>query len=438
MRRKLPLLLLLCLGLSGCGSAGSGISTVKAEVPDSIKGGASDFINSEEYVKWLQGRREAEMKVGNFQMQIYPFYREVMREILSGEDTNTVVSPVNLYLALGMLSEAADGATREQILNLTGCADIAQMRERAQYLFDAGYADTPVCKVMPGSSVWLNSSLYTSQECLQKLSSVYRADSFSGVMGSEEMNKALQNWTNEKTGNLLQDYVSGMKTEKDTAMEMVSTLYLKGQWSEPFSEQETKESIFHGSRGDETVPFLNGTETGTYYYGEQFSGIARSIADVGTMYFFLPEEGLSPQNLIDDDQVLSLLENPYESDGAVQARIRESIPKFSASSKTDLIAPLQKLGVTDAFDAGRADFSALLPASENPPVCLAKADHAAMVMIDEEGVTGAAYTEFGMTMAALPPENEISFVLDRPFLFVVTGDDNSILFAGTVYTVQAE
>ena len=119
-------------------------------------------------------------------------------------------------------------------------------------------------------------------------------------------------------------------------------------------------------------------------------------------------------------------------------RIRESIPKFSASSKTDLIAPLQKLGVTDAFDAGRADFSALLPASENPPVCLAKADHAAMVMIDEEGVTGAAYTEFGMTMAALPPENEISFVLDRPFLFVVTGDDNSILFAGTVYTVQAE
>ena len=34
--------------------------------------------------------------------------------------------------------------------------------------------------------------------------------------------------------------------------------------------------------------------------------------------------------------------------------------------------------------------------------------------------------------AAMPPEDEVDFVLDRPFLFVLTNEDGLPLFAGIV------
>ena len=52
------------------------------------------------------------------------------------------------------------------------------------------------------------------------------------------------------------------------------------------------------------------------------------------------------------------------------------------------------------------------------------------VAIDEEGVTAAAYTAMSASDAAMPPEDEVDFVLDRPFLFVLTNEDGLPLFAG--------
>ena len=54
--------------------------------------------------------------------------------------------------------------------------------------------------------------------------------------------------------------------------------------------------------------------------------------------------------------------------------------------------------------------------------------------VDEEGVTAAAYTMMANSGAGMPPEEEVDFVLDRPFLFVITGVDGLPLFTGIVNT----
>ena len=68
-------------------------------------------------------------------------------------------------------------------------------------------------------------------------------------------------------------------------------------------------------------------------------------------------------------------------------------------------------------------------------VFLSAAEHAALVEIDEDGVTGAAYTMLAMAAGAAVPQDEIDFVLDRPFLFLVTGRDGSVLFSGVVNNI---
>ena len=52
--------------------------------------------------------------------------------------------------------------------------------------------------------------------------------------------------------------------------------------------------------------------------------------------------------------------------------------------------------------------------------------------IDEEGVTAAAYTVMATAEAGEPPEEEVDFILDRPFIFVITNPDGLPLFAGIV------
>lgn len=50
-------------------------------------------------------------------------------------------------------------------------------------------------------------------------------------------------------------------------------------------------------------------------------------------------------------------------------------------------------------------------------------------------MTGAAYTDMQFDGASLP-ENEIDFTADRPFMFIITGGDGSILFAGTIKNIE--
>ena len=110
-----------------------------------------------------------------------------------------------------------------------------------------------------------------------------------------------------------------------------------------------------------------------------------------------------------------------------------TVPKFDVSDKIDLLEHLKALGIQDALSAETADFSPLT--DDVDLIWLSGAEHAAMVKIDEEGVTGAAYTDLEMCGAGMPQE-EMDFILDRPFVFAVSAPDGSILFTGVVQIIE--
>ena len=71
-------------------------------------------------------------------------------------------------------------------------------------------------------------------------------------------------------------------------------------------------------------------------------------------------------------------------------------------------------------------------------IFVSQAKHGVRVAIDEEGVTAAAYTMMAMDGAGAPPEEEIDFTLDRPFLFALSDDQGLPLFAGVVNQPQGQ
>jgi|GEM_PF-1918789 len=115
-------------------------------------------------------------------------------------------------------------------------------------------------------------------------------------------------------------------------------------------------------------------------------------------------------------------------------RVNLTLPKFKVSKETDLMKTLAAMGITDAMDAGKANFKPLTDASNN--FFLNRATHAAMVEVDEQGVTGAAYTMLAMAEAAMQMDEPLDITFDRPFLFLVTAEDGSLLFSGVVRNIE--
>ena len=141
------------------------------------------------------------------------------------------------------------------------------------------------------------------------------------------------------------------------------------------------------------------------------------------MVFVLPDEGVTPESLLQRQGFLTELTGDYNA-----AELVWSVPKFDVKSSTGLNEALRSLGVTDAFDGTKADFT---PLTDNG-AAVDSVMQADRVKIDEEGLEAAAYTVMLAYGAAAPPKDEIDFVLDRPFLFLVTSQDNLPLFAGVV------
>ncbi len=167
----------------------------------------------------------------------------------------------------------------------------------------------------------------------------------------------------------------------------------------------------------------------TYNWGEHFASIALELENNGQMRLILPDEGFSPADLLRDAQVLDYMTQNGVWKNNKNTLVNLSVPKFDVSSQTDLRDGLNELGVTDLFDPEKSDFSPLTDDADG--IALGKAEQDARVLIDEDGCKAAALTVM-MYCGAAMPEDEVDFILDRPFLFEIMSETGLPLFVGVV------
>lgn len=389
---------------------------------------------SEVYDAWWADRRARIDQPEGYADGYDDFCAASLRQFLGdGSGENRVYSPLNVYLALGMLAELTDGASRQQVLDLLGCDSIETLRQRASGLWNANYCDDGAVTSILGSSVWLSDSVTYVQETLEQLARTYYADAYTGKMGSDEFNEALRSWLNDQTGGLLKEQVDSIALQPDTILALATTIEYRARWNSEFSESNTAPGTFHSADGDVTCDFLHQSGTNTYYWADQFSAISRSLQESGRMWFLLPDEGVDVEALLDDPQALDLLLHGGENwENQKFLIVNESIPKFDVTSQMDLIPDLQALGVTDVFDETVSDFSPMVEDTDG--IYVSQVRHDARVAIDEEGVTAVAYTVILTSGSAEPPEEEVDFTVDRPFLFGITSQTGQLLFVGLVQT----
>ena len=350
---------------------------------------------------------------------------------LRANDGNLILSPYSISTALGMTYAGARTETARQM------ADVLHFpsgQERLHPAFAAlescvnGASEGADCTLHVANALWgqqgcgfLDGFLALNQ---QHYGARFREVDF--VQATEQARQTINGWVAEQTQNIIQELL--LKGDLDPADVLVLTnaIYFKGTWARQFDPQDTKEAPFWIEIEENfVVPMMNQTGRFAFASHDEVDVLEMPYAgDRLSMVLLLPkkvdglavvEQSLTKKNL---DRWLG----GWRHDKLM----RVSLPRFELSFRTDLVRTLQTLGMTDAFRAGKADFSGMTGRRD---LFIGMVIHQAQVEVNEEGTEAAAATAVKMKRGPAPA----SFTADHPFLFLVRDKQtHSILFMGRV------
>ena len=426
MKRTLSLLLACALGLgllSGCAqaSAAKELTAPKLSVNPS---------NSEEVNGALAG----------FGLELLKKSRDANGETAMNSDMDhmpfsTLVSPLSVALALSMTANGAAGNTLAQFQDvLGGGVDLVELNTAcAQLMADyQGLGGSTKCAI--ANSLWVDPEGQIKDDFIGQCRGIFDAQVFSAQLSEPGIVKDLNSWVSQHTNKMIPEIINQPFPE-ETACLLVNALYLKNSWLSEFDPLSTHTMDFHHAGGpDSQVEYLRKFDTQlSYLQGKGAQGVVLPYDD-GRLAFVAILPDLYPDspdfgqwlNNLEGNSLSQLINNREDA-----IFLSFAMPKFSAEWKGNLEDILPELGLEDAFDAARADFSNLGDSPEG--YYISQVIHATKIEVNEKGTEAAAATVVAAESgAAAPPQEGITLILDRPFLYGIVDLYTGVpLFLGT-------
>ena len=348
---------------------------------------------------------------------------------------STFISPLSVAMVLSMAANGADGETLTQFLEvLGGGADLEELNAAwAQLLLDYR-APGGSTRFNIANSLWKDLNGGITADFIGICRGGYGAQLYSADLSDLRIVDDLNGWVSEHTNKMIPEIISE-PFDKDTELLLVNALYLKNKWLREFDPRSTREMDFHHAGGPDSHPdyLQHFNTTLSYIQGEGAQGTVLPYDD-GRLAFFVLLPDLYPDspdlgewlNGLDAEELPRLINGREDT-----LFLRFAMPKFKAEWQGDLENILPELGLRDAFVPGTADFSKM--GDNEYGYYIDKVIHAAKIEVNEKGTEAAAATVVAAPAgAAGPPQEGVTLILDRPFLYgIVDLQTGVLLFLGT-------
>ncbi len=351
-------------------------------------------------------------------------------------ETNAVVSPLSVNLALGMLLNGANGETKDQILEALAAKGFTtdHINAYSKELSEALETVDPITTVSIANSIWYASSGFTIKEpFIQTNKTYYDAEIKSVDFSLKETLDAINGWCSEKTNGKIPKVVNELNSSIRTIL--INALYFNGYWGEhyDFDTDFTQKEDFH-TAGGSTVKADMMYQTNTYLYThDAYAGYLKIPFGnkAYNMTFILPNEDTSMQKVIDNMDKTEWT----TSDNMTPTLVRLSLPKFKKECSYQMEKYiLPSMGMRLPFTAN-ADFSGM----SDTPTFVSSVIHKTFIEINEYGAEAAAVTAISMATASPgddQPAQPIEFKINRPFIFsICENSTGTILFIGRIGNV---
>lgn len=357
---------------------------------------------------------------------------------LSAQPGNVFLSPYSISTALAMTYGGARGETAMQMAKVLHFGE----RNEAVHPSFAGFQGGLNAIQQKGdiqlaiaNSLWPQQGYAFLPAFTQLCQTHYQATPtpVDFATHTDEARETINQWVSEKTNGKIQKLFKPGALDPATRLALVNAIYFKGNWAEKFDPKQTRKEAFHLADGKTSqAELMHATNRVLYAETPELKMIGLPYAgNALSMLVFLPrkadglaafEAKLSTQNLAEWSKSLRQKEVSYW------------LPKFKMTSQFALGSTLSKMGMADAFDASKADFSGM---NGKRDLFIGAVVHKAFVEVNEEGTEAAAATGIGIGVTSIPAEPPV-FRADHPFLFAIRDNKSgSLLFLGRVVNPEA-
>ncbi len=420
MKRILAMCLLLAL-LSGCG-AGSPAAT---EPPPTVEQPRTGDLMEGVSAQVSGGGATVGEEIG----AVTDFGVALFRECFDGA-ANTLVSPLSVMSALAMTANGTDGETLAQLETAFGLpmdelnAALLAYRD-ALPAEDGGRTEL-------ANGIWFNTGagLTVRQEFLQANADYYGAAVRSAPYDDTTADE-INAWVKDNTGGCVDKIVDQLSP--GAVMTLVNALAFDGEWEDIYSEDQVRAGTFTTQDGQARDAEMMFSQEGAFLQDENARGFLKYYKDRNYAFAaLLPDQGTALADYaasLTGERVRDILASVRE-DVPVDA----AIPKFTAQYGAALNEALRAMGVTDAFDSGRADFSRLAEAAPGS-LYVDQVLHKTFIQVDEKGTQAGAATAVEIREASMMgPMEQVH--LDRPFIYMLIDCAHGVpLFIGAITVV---
>uniref|UniRef100_A0A3P8SVQ3 Thyroxine-binding globulin n=1 Tax=Amphiprion percula TaxID=161767 RepID=A0A3P8SVQ3_AMPPE len=337
---------------------------------------------------------------------------------------NIFFSPASVSVALAALSVGARGETHRQLFSGLGFNNSQLTQENVDRAFHTLLEKSVTNEdTNAGTAVFVDNRFKAEPDFLEVLKQSYFAEGFNvDFTKTTDSANTINKYVSDKTNGKIEKLVESL--DPNTVMYLISYIYFKGKWENPFDAELTKEDIFNVNENTKVpVQMMNMEDSFDIYYDQAINTSVLHLPFNGSysMLLVLPDDMTVLENVICPAHVTKWLK------WMKSRRYDIFVPKFSIKSSYTLNDVLIQMGMTDMF-GDRADLSGI---SAGQKLAVSDVVHQATLDVDEAGATAAAATGIGITLMSFQHIPVLKF--NRPFMAVITERaTNEILFMGKI------
>ncbi|KAG8133245.1 putative Serpin B6-like protein [Naja naja] len=367
---------------------------------------------------------------------------------------NLFFSPMSISASLLMVSLGARNNTEAQILKALSVSNDGEVHPRFEKLISninqthANYSLSPVNQpfvetsddFLAAPSVPNNVEVHQRfQELISHINkphanySLNLANRLFGEVSYDFLESYLESMQRFYNVGKIQNLLGPGIIDSVTKLVLVNAIYFKGNWADKFYRDHTAKKPFWINKNEsKTVQMMFNNAK---YNMAHISAYQTSVLEIPYVGNELSMIILLPDKIADNSTGLEKLEREITYEKLMDwinpkkmfsRTIQLSFPKFKLEEKYDLKPVLRSMGMTDAFDEGKADFSGM---STNNDLVISEVVHKSFIEVNEEGTEAAAAT--GVVWVFKSGQRPLEIKANHPFLFfIIQRSTNSILFFG--------
>ena len=362
---------------------------------------------------------------------LYEIYVKFFKSTIVDKNKSSLISPLSIITALGMVADGADGETLAQFETLFGIT--AEQLDKAINFYSTALSSTEKAKFESANSIWFTDreDFKANEDYIARVLGAYFPSLYTVDFKKSATVDDINGWVSDHTDGMIEKIVDEL--DPLTVMVLINAIVFDARWAHEYDEYQVGDAIFHAYNGTEqTVEMMRSEEYG-YISMKNAQGFSKYYS--GNNYKFvalLPDAGVDVYDFVEGLDAASL--KTALKGGA--GRVAAELPKFSYDYDVTLNSALKALGLNDAFDPYRADFTKMATVEEQN-IYISKVLHKTHIDVDEGGTKAAAVTAVIVEATAAIQPDPIIITLDRPFVYMIVDCTyNMPIFMGIVSEIS--